>query len=148
MYKILLLLLISSFCFAGPVDDFMAASKKVIERGYPSWQVEVYKKYIDKPEKLTVKMAVITSYNGQEACGKIDAHNDRCTEKTAASNLIPQYRYIWTKYGLRRVLDTGAKSNDKKAKGMGANLWIDYWYPNAKNPVQGWNKTPVVILNP
>lgn len=132
------------------VDEFIKMGKQVIAKGEPEWQVKIYKKYINSPEKLKVKLALITSYNGQEKNGKIDRHDKPCTLRTASANLIPQYYYVWSKYGLRQVLDTGAKSNDKFAQNSKnkCDLWVDYWYKTPRNPVDGWNKTPVIILAP
>ena len=127
---------------------FITMGKKVIASGGPEWQVKIYKKYINHPELLNVQFALVTSYNGGESCGRIDAHGNRCTTRTAAANLVPQYKYIWTKFGLRQVLDSGAKSNDRKAKGRGCSFWVDYWYPTSKNPVDGWNKTSAIVLSP
>ena len=128
------------------VDSFIKMGKQVIAKGSPAWQVKIYQKYINHPELLKIQWALVTSYNGNESCGRVDGSGKRCTTRVAASNVVSRGRYVWTKYGLRQVLDSGAHSNDSKARGRGCAFWMDYWYPTGNNPIDGWNKTPVIVL--
>lgn len=133
------------------INSFVKMGKQVIAKNNPAWAVKIYQKYINHPEnlkKLQIKWALVTQYNGQEGSGKKDRHDHACTMRTAAANRIPQYHYIWTKYGLRQILDSGAHSNDKKADRMGCNFWVDYWFPTSNNPIDGWNKTSAFVLDP
>ena len=42
--------------------------------------------------------------------------------------------YVWTAaYGIRVVEDTGANSNHGVACRKGADIWLDYWFPRARN---------------
>lgn len=130
------------------VGLFVGMGEYTIEQGEPAWAVKIYEKYITQPEKLTMLWALATQYNANEGRqGKVDSVGAPCTMRTAASNRVKRGKYIWTKYGLRQVLDCGAHSNDRKADGRGCNFWVDYWYPTARNPIDGWNKTPAFILD-
>jgi len=43
-------------------------------------------------------------------------------------------QWVWTAaYGIRVVEDTGANSNHRAALRHGADLWLDYWFPRARN---------------
>lgn len=87
-----------------------------------------------KPARL-----VLTGYYGTEGSGRTDAHGNRCTLHTAASNKLPQGTWLWTEAsGLRRVSDTGSHSNDRRAARKGGT-WVDIWWPRPSAArVDGW----------
>ncbi len=85
---------------------------------------------------------LLTSYYGTEPDGRIDRYGRKCTLRTAASNRLSRRAYVWTRYGLRQVLDCGAKSNSRRADQAGCDAWVDYWMPTAqcarKAGLDGW----------
>jgi len=108
------------------------------------WQAKGYTLILTTGAKAD-RTLVLTQYNGDEPDGIWDGHDARCTLRTAASNKIRQYSFVWTeRSNIRQVLDTGAHSNDSKARevaGRGA-VWVDIWYPHARDArregIDGW----------
>lgn len=127
-----------------PSDPFQYAATKALRGDYgklATWQREGYTAGLQQGVTVS-RCLVLTQFNGREASGKIDRRGRACTMRTAASNRIPEYSYIWTeRTGLRQVLDTGASSNDRKARGIGGT-WVDIWFPTASHAreagVDGW----------
>ena len=102
-----------------PSDPFQRTATKALRGDYGKlqrWQHEGYSRGL--AEGVTAsRTLVLTQYNGREASGKIDGHKKPCTMRTCASNRIRQYAWVWTeRTGLRQVLDTGALSNDRRAR--------------------------------
>lgn len=109
-------------------SQFQTVAAKVVagEIRADPWQIQAYKSGLAKG--VTEKTFVVTTYSPEDGGGRIDRHGKRCTLRTCASNKIRQYHYIWIeRVGVRQVLDTGARSNDKKG-----GIWVDIWYPNRR----------------
>jgi len=89
---------------------------------------------------------VLTQYNpGEGRQGQVDRYGRKCTMRTAASNLLPRYSYVWTELsGMRQVLDCGSRANDPKARRIGGAraIWVDVWMPSARAArvagIDGW----------
>ena len=127
-----------------PSDPFQRTATKALRGDYGKlqrWQHEGYSRGL-RAGVTTSRTLVLTQYNGREASGKRDRRGKPCTLRTCASNRIPQYAWVWTeRTGLRQVLDTGARANDRVARSKGGT-WVDVWYPTAeyarKAGVDGW----------
>ena len=127
-----------------PSDPFQRTATKALRGDYgklASWQRAGYAAGLQQGVTVS-RCLVLTQYNGREASGKIDRRGRACTMRTAASNIIPENSYIWTeRTGLRQVLDTGARANDRVARILGGT-WVDVWYPTAEHArkagVDGW----------
>ena len=135
-----------------PSDPFQRTATKALRGDYGKlqrWQHEGYSRGL-RAGVTTSRTLVLTQYNGREASGKRDRRGRACTMRTAASNRIPENSYIWTeRTGLRQVLDTGAHSNDRKARGIGGT-WCDIWYPTASHArepgVDGWRPVRGAVI--
>lgn len=118
-----------------PADPFQRVATKALRGDFgklQQWQVTGYKRGLE--QGVTASTSIwLTAYYGTEGSGKVDSRGNRCTYRTCASNNVKRGSYIWTRYGLRQVLDCGAKSNDGIARRKGASLWVDYWYPSARH---------------
>lgn len=133
-------------------DPFQRTATKALRGDYGKlqrWQHEGYSRGL-RAGVTTNRTLVLTQYNGREASGKTDRRGRACTMRTAASNRIPEYSYIWTeRTGLRQVLDTGAHSNDRKARGIGGT-WVDIWFPTASHAreagVDGWRPVRGAVI--
>ena len=127
-----------------PADPFQRAATRALRGDYgklASWQRAGYAAGLQQGVTAS-RCLVLTQYNGREASGKRDRHGNPCTLRTCASNRIPQYAWVWTeRTGLRQVLDTGARANDRVARILGGT-WVDVWYPTAEHArkagVDGW----------
>jgi 3D (Asp-Asp-Asp) domain-containing protein len=127
-----------------PADPFQRAATRALRGDYgelQAWQRAGYQRGLQQGVMVS-RCLVLTQFNGREASGKIDRRGRDCTMRTAASNIIPENSYIWTeRTGLRQVLDTGASSNDRKARGIGGT-WVDIWFPTASHAreagIDGW----------
>jgi hypothetical protein len=127
-----------------PHDPFQRCATKALRGDYgrlSGWQRAGYTAGLQQGVTVS-RCLVLTQFNGREASGKIDGRGRACTMRTAASNRIPQFSFIWTeRTGLRQVLDTGAHSNDWRASGLGGT-WVDIWYPTARHAreagIDGW----------
>ena len=136
-----------------PEDPFQRTATKALRGDYGKlqrWQHEGYSRGL-RAGVTTSRTLVLTQYNGREASGKIDRRGRACTMRTAASNLIPENSWVWTRRsGLRQVLDSGARSNDAYARRLGGT-WVDVWYPTAQHAreagVDGWRPTPGAVID-
>ena len=118
-----------------PADPFQRAATKALRGDFGKlhdWQARGYRLGLAQGVTCTTPI-FLTAYYGTEASGKVDSKGNACTYRTCASNKVKRGSYIWTKYGLRQVLDCGAHFNDRIASRRGANLWVDYWYPSARH---------------
>ena len=119
-------------------DPFRRCAMKALAGEFgdlQAWQMRAYQVGLMKGVKAD-KWICLTAYLGTDADGKHDAFGQPCTMRTIACNRFgprkngwPVERYIWTKYGIRQVLDCGAWSNDRQADKRGCDLWADYWFP-------------------
>jgi hypothetical protein len=130
-----------------PADPAQRAATKALRGDFGTlkpWQEKGYILLLASGARAD-RTFVLTQYNGDEPDGIWDRHDGRCTLRTAASNKVPQYAYIWTEpSNLRQVLDTGSTRNDAKARrkaGQGA-IWVDVWYRHASHAkaagIDGW----------
>lgn len=107
-------------------------------------RAEIYRRGLAQGAKADRKV-LVTSYYGTEPDGRVDCHGNACSLRTAASNKLPQYVWIWGKaFGLRQILDTGAHSNDTAAKRASASCWADIWYRLPKH--SPWDGAKVMYL--
>jgi hypothetical protein len=132
-----------------PHDPFQRCATKALRGDYgelSGWQREGYRRGLE--QGVTARSLVfLTAYYGTEVGGRIDRRDQRCTLKHAAANRVPQGHYVWTKFGLRKVLDSGAHSNDTYARDHGAAFWIDFWYPRRSHcPFGGSTYTHVAVI--
>lgn len=127
-----------------PRDEFQRTAVRALGGEWgelADWQAEAYRRGLAQGARADRRL-VLTSYHGHEASGRVDARGCRCTLRTCASNRIPQRAYVWSEpSGIRQVLDTGARSNDRRARRKGG-VWVDIWYPTARAAreagVEGW----------
>ena len=135
-----------------PSDPFQRTATKALRGDYgklASWQRAGYTAGLQQGVTVS-RCLVLTQYNGNEASGKRDRRGRACTMRTAASNIVPENSYIWTeRTGLRQVLDTGAHSNDRKARGIGGT-WVDIWFPTASHAreagIDGWRPVRGAVI--
>jgi hypothetical protein len=102
-----------------------------------AWQEAGYRAGLAQGAMAT-QAVWLTSYYGTEKDGRVDRAGDRCTLRHVAANLAPRYGWIWTRFGLRQVLDCGARRNDDYARypwryeehrhRQPADMWADYWF--------------------
>jgi len=124
-------------------DAFRRTAHKALSGQFGTlapWQANGYRAGLAKGATCS-RALTLTAYYGTEASGRIDAHGRRCTMRTAASNRLPQYSYVWTtRSGLRQVLDTGSRANDRRV-GRKA-VWVDVWFANKHRAraagIDGW----------
>lgn len=136
-----------------PEDPFQRTATKALRGDYGKlqrWQHEGYSRGL-RAGVTTSRTLVLTQYNGREASGKRDRRGNPCTMRTCASNRIRQYAWVWTeRTGLRQVLDTGALSNDRRARRLGGT-WVDVWFPTARHAreagVDGWRPTKGAVID-
>jgi hypothetical protein len=135
-----------------PADPFQRTATRALRGDYGKlarWQRAGYAAGLQQGVTAS-RCLVLTQYNGHEASGKWDGHEHPCTMRTAAANRIPQYAWVWTeRTGLRQVLDTGARANDRVARSKGGT-WVDIWYPTARHAreagVDGWMPTRGAVI--
>jgi 3D (Asp-Asp-Asp) domain-containing protein len=135
-----------------PADPFQCAAVRALRGDYGKlapWQRAGYAAGLQQGVTVS-RCLVLTQFNGREASGKRDRRGRACTMRTAASNIIPENSYIWTEgTGLRQVRDTGASSNDRKARGIGGT-WCDIWYPTARHArragIDGWKPVRGAVI--
>ena len=128
-----------------PSDPFRACAVKALRGDYgplPDWKLDAYRRGLEQGVTVKPGRAWVTHYWPAEGRdGQVDRRGNRCTERTAAANLLPYGTYVWLENpcGLRQILDCGAKRNDRQARRYGAELWIDRWNPGPKgNYVSGY----------
>ncbi len=139
---------------ALPADPFQRCATKALRGDYgklKNWQRAAYKRGLDAGVTADHRF-VVTAYLGTEGrSGRIDSRGNRCTMRTAASNRVKRGSYVWTpRWGIRQVLDCGAKSNDRKADRMGCDSWLDLWFPNGRAArrvgCDGWTPTTGAVI--
>ncbi len=66
---------------------------------------------------------------------KLEGREVRASLRVAASNTLKPLSWVWIAdpCHIRQVWDTGAKSNDARARRQGAKWWVDLWVPH-----KGW----------
>lgn len=152
LLSIVVVMLCTNICFAsqfklnGSLVD--AAKKRIEDTRVSEFERTAYKRIINKRIEPT-KIAAITFYYPPERDARADAHGNRCTTRTAASNKLPQYTIVWIEgIGIRQILDTGAKFNDRKwcfvRKRRIADLWIDVWVPAPRDTMHRLRKVAIV----
>lgn len=127
------------------------ACRQLTKPGLPDWQRVALTNALSYPQAVKVRRAFITYYcppafkrgAGCRWWGRA-SKRDRtkgCSERVVGANLLTPYSFVWvgtskpngTVQGeIRQVLDTGADYNDRIAETKGADLWLDYWVPTAK----------------
>jgi len=125
-----------------PVDPFQRTATKALRGDFgklQAWQEAGYKRGLEQGVTASTSIWLTAYYGTEGRMGQVDSRGNRCTYRTCASNKVKRGSYIWTKYGLRQVLDCGAKFNDGIARRKGASLWVDYWYPSARHATFGDN---------
>jgi len=142
---------------AGPAwsreaDPFRRVALKAragMFEGAPAWKLAAYERGLAQGA-TTSKRLLLTAYLGTEWDGKRDRYGNHCTLRHVAANRLPRKSYVWTRYGLRQVLDCGAKSNDRKADRRGCDAWADYWYPTARDArragLDGWTPARAAVI--
>ena len=129
---------------ALPTDPFQRTATKALCGQFGElhqWQRDTYARGLATGVTADRRF-LLTSYYGTEPDGRVDRYGRKCTLRTAASNRIPPKAYVWTRYGLRQVLDCGAKSSSRRADKAGCDAWVDYWLPSARDArrvgLDGW----------
>lgn len=161
---------------SGSNDAFRTTAVRALRGDFgplQPWQRRAYSVGLAQGVRAD-KTAWLTHYLGSHADGKRDRWGNPCTLRHAAARdeQIPsRYRdeegklrlievYVWTPFGVRQVLDTGAKSNIRRAQrppdpddpwkggaGPGA-IWIDYWYPARRDAPFGVAIVPLAVIRP
>jgi hypothetical protein len=134
-----------------PADPFQRTATRALRGDFGKlqpWQRDAYTRGLAQGATAD-RRAWLTAYYGTAPDGKIDRYGNPCTWRTAAARdeQVPRRAYIWTpQSGIRQVLDTGAKSNIRRAKARGACTWIDAWVPSRKHNTWGAVVTPLAVI--
>ena len=136
-----------------PRDPFRRCAVKALRGDFdsaPAWKLDAYRRGLSCGVTARHRL-LVTAYLGAEPNGRVDRRGKPCTWKTAASNRIPYGSYIWTeRWGIRQVLDCGARSNDLKADRADCHAWVDLWFPTAAHArragCDGWAPTPGAVI--
>ena len=134
-----------------PADPFQRVAVKIAQGHIHAhgWQRDAYARGLAAGVTADRRF-LLTSYYGTEPDGRVDRYGRTCTLRTAASNRLPRRAYIWTRYGLRQVLDCGARSNDRRADRAGCDAWCDYWMPTARQArkagLDGWTPAQGAVI--
>ena len=115
-----------------PEDAFQRCATKALRGDYGTleeWQRVGYTQALaHTPVK---RLAWVTSYYPSEGFprGQGTRWGYGVNERCAAANELPGFSFVWTPAtGIRQVLDTGADSNDRRARSReGASHWCDFW---------------------
>jgi len=130
-------------------DPFQRTALKALSGSYGElrpWQRAGYERGL-RLKATASRTAWLTGYYATEGHdGRVDCRGRLCTYRTAAANTIPQGSFIWTRYGIRQVMDRGARSNDRIARRKGAALWCDYWYPSGRDCPFGGSKVTIAAV--
>jgi hypothetical protein len=133
-----------------PADPFQYTAVRALRGDYGKlqpWQRAGYQRGLQQGV-TTRHLVFLTAYYATEVGGKYDRRGEPCTMRHAAANRVPQGCCVWTKFGLRKVLDSGAQSNDAYARDHRAAFWVDYWYPHrAHCPFGGSTYTHVAVIH-
>jgi len=118
---------------ALPDDPLRRCAVKALRGDYGAladWQREGYDGALHGDVRRV--RAWVTTYFPEEGFprGQATRYGQGVDERCVAANLLPAYSWVWhPRVGLRQVLDTGARRNDRVARRKGAELWIDFWEP-------------------
>jgi len=114
-------------------DPFRRCARKALAGAYGElapWQITGYSQAL--AHTPVAALCWVTTYHEDE--GNMRGNQCRwwdagCSERVAAANELPGFAFVWMpETGLRQVLDTGADSNDRRARGReGAAHWVDFW---------------------
>jgi len=135
-----------------PRDPFQRAATKALAGQFGDlhhWQRDAYARGLCAGV-MADRRAWLTAYYGTRPDGKRDRYGNRCTLRHAAARdeQVPRRAYIWTaESGIRQVLDTGAKSNMRRAREKGADVWIDAWLPSPAHNTWGSTVTPLAVIS-
>ncbi len=134
-----------------PQDPFQRVAVKIVQGHIHAqdWQRDVYARGLCAGV-MADRRAWLTAYYGTRPDGKRDRYGNRCTLRHAAARdeQVPRRAYIWTaESGIRQVLDTGAKSNMRRAREKGADVWIDAWLPSPAHNTWGSTVTPLAVIS-
>jgi hypothetical protein len=134
-----------------PADPFQRVAVKIAQGHIHAhgWQHDAYARGLASGVTAD-KRAWLTAYYGTRPDGKRDRYGRPCTLRHAAARdeQVPKRAYIWTaQSGIRQVLDTGAKSNIRRARKKGADVWIDAWLPSPAHNSWGSTVTPLAVID-
>jgi hypothetical protein len=125
-----------------PTDPLQRVAQKAIRGDFgviPAWKLNGYKAALATGATVQGR-AWVTSYYPSEGFyeGKRTRSGIGVTMRSAAVQRADWKRFrgcwVWTAaYGIRLVEDTGANSNTRVARSKGADRWLDYWFPKARN---------------
>jgi hypothetical protein len=140
--------------FACADDPFQRTATKALRGDFGKlhdWQRIGYTRGLKLGVTTSHKFLVTAYHAGEGRDGRIDNRGRPCTERTAASNRVKRGSYIWTEaWGIRQVLDCGARSNDRKADRAGCDSWLDLWFPSARAArragCDGWAPTAGAVV--
>jgi len=121
-----------------PEDLFQRCATKALAGAYGTlepWQIVGYTQALRyTPVK---RLAWVTSYFPAEGFARGQQcrwWGAGCSERVAAANELPGFAFVWMpETGLRQILDTGADSNDRRARNprrasrRPADHWADFW---------------------
>lgn len=135
-----------------PRDPFQRAATKALAGQFGDlhhWQRDAYARGLAAGVTAD-KRAWLTAYYGTRPDGKRDRYGRPCTLRHAAARdeQVPRRAFVWTaESGIRQVLDTGAKSNIRRARAKGAHVWIDAWLPSPSHNTWGSTVTPLAVID-
>ena len=138
-----------------PREPFQRCATKALAGWYgklADWQAEGYLQGLQRGV-FADRPLVLTQYNAGERGGQRDRRGRPCTSRTAAATSIPYGAWVWTPLtGIRQVLDTGARTNDRTARAVALSrgvqdaheaVWVDIWYPTVAHArragLTGWH---------
>ena len=96
----------------------------------PEWKSRLYKLALERGLTVRPGLLFVTHYwPGEGRDGQVDCRGNRCTSATAACNELPYGTAVWldNPCGWRIVRDRGARRNDRVARRLGADFWLDRW---------------------
>ena len=116
-----------------PTDLFQRCAVRALRGDFgplQSWQVVGYSQALAyTPVKRRVWTTTYFSEEGAPRGSQCRWWDAGCSERVASCNEAPGFAFLWCPAtGLRQVLDTGADSNDSRARNReGADGWADFW---------------------
>ena len=133
-----------------PADPFQRVAVKIAQGHIHAhgWQRDAYARGLAAGVTAD-KRAWLTAYYGNHPDGKRDRYGRPCTLRHAAARdeQVPRRAFVWTaQSGIRQVLDTGAKSNIRRARKKGADVWNDAWLPSPAHNSWGSTVTPLAVI--
>ena len=128
-----------------PAHPLQQAAAKALRGDYgplQPWQQKAWRAVVVKEKALsgdqaTCATAWLTHYGPpHHPRGDLTRWGYHCSESTLAANKLRAHSLAILElpmgYEVRRVEDTGAKSNDARARRHGADLWLDRWHPRPR----------------